>query len=125
LLLSLTGGRFSTTMMIRTCVLETVGARTGERRSNAVVYFNDADDVIVIASKAGAPHHPAWFHNLLANPDDVTFAGAPVRPTVVDDAAERSRLWALADNVLPTFATYRREAAAAGRTIPIVRLSSR
>ena len=70
------------------------------------------------------PEHPAWFHNLRAHPE-VTFGGVPMRATVVEDDAERERLWALADRVFAPYATYRREAAESGREIPIVQLSPR
>jgi hypothetical protein len=68
------------------------------------------------------PRHPAWFHNLTANPD-IVFGGIPMRAHVVEDEAERERLWALADRVLPAYAAYRERAAAAGRTIPLVQLT--
>ena len=110
--------------MIRTAVLETRGAKSRALRRNAVIYFHDGDRVTIVASKAGAPHHPAWFHNLRADPD-VIFGGIPMRATVVTDEAERQRLWDLADNVFAPFATYRREAAQAHRTIPIVQLTPR
>ena len=122
LLLRLSGNRISTTMGIPTGLLETRGARTGETRRNAVIYFNDGDRVVIAASFAGAPRHPAWYHNLRGHPE-VTFGGVPMRAAVVDDPAERERLWALADRVFPGFAVYRREAAAAGRTIPLVALT--
>jgi deazaflavin-dependent oxidoreductase (nitroreductase family) len=123
-LLRLTGGRVGLSAPIPTALLETRGARTGVVRRTAVIYFHDGDRVTVAASLAGAPHHPAWFHNLRAHPD-VTFGGVPMRATVVTDPAERERLWALADNVFPPFARYRRDAARSGREIPLVQLASR
>jgi deazaflavin-dependent oxidoreductase (nitroreductase family) len=83
-----------------------------------------SDRVTIVASKAGAEKHPAWFHNLLADPD-VVFGGVPMRATVVRDEAERRRLWELADRVFAPFAAYRREAAKANRKIPIVQLTAR
>ena len=121
-LLRISRGRLSTTLMIRSAVLETRGARTGERRRNAVIYFPDGDRVTIVASNAGAPTHPSWFHNLRAHPD-VTFGGTPMRASVVEDEQEHERLSALGDRVFPAFKTYRRDAAKVGRTIPIVRLS--
>ena len=121
-LLRVTRGRFATTLVFPAALLETRGAKTGERRRNAVIYFHDGDTVTIVASNAGAARHPAWFHNLRAHPGDVVVGGVPVRPTVVDDEAERDRLWALADRVFPAFARYRRDAAAIHRTIPIVQL---
>lgn len=55
----------------------------------------------------------------------VTFGGIPMRAAVIDDEAERDRLWALADRVFAPYATYRRDAAKANRTIPIVQLEPR
>lgn len=124
LLLRLTGGRIATTLVFPTALLETEGARSGARRRNAIIYFHDGDRVTIVASNAGAPSHPAWFHNLRVHPD-VTFGGIPMRATVVDDEAERARLWVLADRVFPAFASYRRDATAAHRTIPIVQLAPR
>lgn len=123
-LLRLSGGRIGMGLLLPTALLETRGARTGRVRRNGVIYFHDGDRVTIVASLAGAPHHPAWFHNLRADPD-VRFGGIPMRATVVEDDAERARLWALADRVFAPFAVYRRDAAKAGRTIPIVQLSPR
>lgn len=124
-LLRRTGGRMASTLVFPTAVLETRGARTGELRRNAVIYFHDpelgAGRVIVVPSNGGAARNPAWYYNLVANPD-VTFGGVRMRAEVVD-ASEGDRLWALADNVFPGFAPYRRTAARHGRTIPLVALT--
>jgi deazaflavin-dependent oxidoreductase (nitroreductase family) len=124
LLLRATRGRLATTLVFPTAVLETRGARTGAPRRNAVIYFHDGDRVTIVASHAGSPRHPAWYHNLRAHPD-VTFGGIRMRATVVDDAGERERLWVLAERVLPAYARYRRDAGRANRTIPIVQLRVR
>lgn len=121
LLLRLTGGRVGFALLLPSALLETTGAKTGARRTNGVIYFHDGDEPIVIASKLGLPQHPAWFHNLSANPA-VRLGGEAFHAEVVADAAECERLWALADRVFPPFADYRVRAASAGRTIPIVRL---
>ncbi len=120
-LLRLTGGRVSVGPALPTLLLETTGARSRQPRRHAVIYFHDGDDVIVVASKFGDLEHPAWFHNARANPD-VRVNGRPFRADPVEDVTERDRLWALADNVLPAYATYRERAARSGRTIPILRL---
>ena len=105
-LLRRTGGRLASTLVFPTGVLETRGARTGVVRRNALIYFHDTEHdrgrVIVAASNGGALRNPNWYHNLVANPE-VTFAGVPMRATVVEEA-ESYRLWALADNVFPAFA---------------------
>jgi deazaflavin-dependent oxidoreductase (nitroreductase family) len=123
-LLRATRGRFGMGLVLPTALLETRGAKTGALRRNAVIYFHDPDRATIIASRAGAEQHPAWFHNLRANPD-VTFGGIPMRAMVISDQAECDRIWALADRVFAPYATYRREAAKVNRTIPIVQLTPR
>ena len=122
LLLSLTRGRLRTSIGIPTALLETTGARSGQPRRNAVIYFHDGEAVVIVASKLGLDSHPAWFHNLRAHPE-VVLAGRRFVAEVVEGEAERQRLWELADRVFPPFAASRERAAAAGRTIPIVRLT--
>jgi deazaflavin-dependent oxidoreductase (nitroreductase family) len=123
-LLRLTGGRIGMGLMLPTALLETSGARTGRPRRNGVIYFHDGERVTIIASKAGAPEHPFWFHNARANPD-VRLGGRPFRVEVVEDEASRARLWELADRVFPPYAAYRERAARVGRTIPILQLVPR
>ena len=120
-LMRVSGGRLGFGIGIPTALLETTGARSGEPRRNAVIYFHDGERVTIVASKLGLPENPAWFHNLRAHPE-VVLGGVPMRAQVVDDEDERRRLWALADNVFAPYADYRRQAARAGRTIPIVQL---
>jgi deazaflavin-dependent oxidoreductase (nitroreductase family) len=122
-LLRATRGRIGMGLVLPTALLETRGAKSGAMRRNAVIYFHDQDRVTIVASKAGAEKHPAWFHNLQAH-REVTFGGLPMRATIVDDETERHRLWTLADRVFAPYATYRREAAKANRTIPIVQLTA-
>ncbi len=121
ILLTLTRGRVSTAWPLATALLETRGARTGQTRRSATLYFHDGDRVVIVASKRGSPEHPAWYHNLRKYPD-VTYGGAPFHAEIVTDEAERTRLWALADRVFPEFANYRARAATVARIIPIVRL---
>jgi deazaflavin-dependent oxidoreductase (nitroreductase family) len=123
-LLRATRGRVGMGLVLPTALLETRGAKSGAVRRNAVIYFHDENRVTIIASKAGHEKHPAWFHNLRTHPD-VTFGGIPMRAAVISDEAERHRLWTLADRVFAPYATYRRDAAKANRTIPIVQLTTR
>ncbi len=119
--LRLTRGRFGLALGLPTAVLETVGAKTGQRRSHAAIYFHDGDRVTIVASKFGYPENPDWFYNVQANPD-VLLAGRPFRASVVVEASEERRLWDLADRVLPAFSVYRQRAEVAGRSIPIIQL---
>ena len=121
-LLRATRGRLGMGLVLPTALLETTGAKSGAARRNAVIYFLDGETVTIVASKAGADRHPAWFHNLRANAD-VRFGGIPMRASVVEDEGERERIWKLADRVFAPYATYREEAGKVGRTIPIVQLS--
>jgi deazaflavin-dependent oxidoreductase (nitroreductase family) len=121
LLLRLTRGRFSSTGPVASALLETRGARTGELRRNATLYFHDGDRVTIIASKQGRPENPAWYYNIREHPD-VVYGGLRFRAEIVEDEAERQRLWELADRVFPQFGDYRQRARKAGRVIPIVQL---
>jgi deazaflavin-dependent oxidoreductase (nitroreductase family) len=123
-LMRVSGERLGFGVGIPTALLETTGAKSGATRRNGVIYFHDGNRVTIVASKIGLDHHPAWFHNLVADPE-VTLAGIPMRATVVEDDVERRRLWDLADRVFAPYATYRREAAESGREIPIVQLTPR
>jgi deazaflavin-dependent oxidoreductase (nitroreductase family) len=123
-LLKATRGRLGMSLTVPTALLETRGAKSGAVRRNAVIYFHDSGRVTIVASKAGAHRHPAWFHNLRTHPD-VVFGGIPMRAAIVTDEAERARLWTLADRVFAPYATYRRDAAKANRTIPLVQLTPR
>ena len=124
LLLQVTGGRVATTLVFPTAVLETRGAKSGERRRNAVIYFHDGGVIVIVASNAGNPRHPAWYHNVRANPE-VTLGGIPMRASVVKDKDQCQRLWLLADRVFPAFASYRRDAARTHRNIPLIELQPR
>jgi deazaflavin-dependent oxidoreductase (nitroreductase family) len=123
-LMRLSGGRLGFGLMIPTALLETRGARTGRLRRNVVIYFHDGDRVTIMPAKAGAPENPAWFHNARAN-SEVMFGGKRFRAEVIDDEAESTRLWELADRVFPPYEAFREKAARAGRTIPIFQLAPR
>ena len=123
-LLKLTRGRFSTAGPVAAALLESRGARTGRPRRNATLYFHDGDRVTIIASKRGWPTDPGWYHNVRKHPD-VVFGGVPFRAEIVQDEAERQRLWELADRVFPQYRDYREQAGRAGRVIPVVRLVPR
>jgi deazaflavin-dependent oxidoreductase (nitroreductase family) len=124
LLLRASGGRLGMGLMVPTALLETRGARTGKVRRNGVIYFNDGERITIVASKLGMTAHPSWFHNLRASPD-VLLGGKPFNAKVVEEESERARLWALADQLFPPYVTYRKRAAEAGRTIPLVQLVPR
>ncbi len=105
-------------------LLDHVGARTGVKRTTPLVYVRDGENVVLIASKGGHPRHPAWFHNLNANPDASIQIGA-TRQAVRARAAsppERARLWPRAVEVYPGYEGYQQRTA---REIPLVILEPR
>jgi deazaflavin-dependent oxidoreductase (nitroreductase family) len=110
------GGQFEGAAML---LLHTTGARTGQERVNPLVYTTEGDDLVVVASKGGAPTNPDWYHNLVANPDVTVEVGTdtmPVRARIAE-GAERERLWSRQVEVMPGFAEYQ---AKTRRTIPVV-----
>jgi len=65
-----TDGRIGHRMIgVPTLLLRTTGRRSGLTRTNGLVYARDGEDYVVVASKGGADEHPAWLHNLKANPE--------------------------------------------------------
>ena len=101
------------------------GAKTGTERVTPLVY-QDLDDGrrAIFASMAGAPNNPAWYHNLVANPNTSIEVGSDtidVTATVADRAT-RGPIWQRQKEQLPQFADYE---AATERTIPVIVLSPR
>jgi deazaflavin-dependent oxidoreductase (nitroreductase family) len=109
----------------RIALVDHTGAKSGVRRTSPLMYLEDGDAIVVMASKAGQPTHPAWFHNLVANPDTTVQIGSEVREVRARVATdeERDRLWAKFVEMYPGSEFYRRNAR--GRKIPIVILDSR
>lgn len=108
----------------RLMVLTTTGARSGEARTSPVAYTRDGDAYVVIASKGGAPTHPAWYHNLVAHPDVIVEVDGQRFEAwaTVTHGAERRRLYDAQAALMPGFAEYERRTE---RVIPVVRLERR
>jgi deazaflavin-dependent oxidoreductase (nitroreductase family) len=105
-------------------LLHHVGAKSGQARVAPLLYLADGDDLVIVASYGGAPKHPAWFHNLKANPDTTAEVGRDRRTVRAHVATpdERARLWPRLVELYPAYATYQ------GRTereIPVVILRPR
>jgi len=110
---------------IRMLLLEHKGAKSGVERTAPLLYVEDGDDVVIIASKGGYPKNPAWFYNLKAHPETTIQIGRekrPVRARVADDA-EHERLWPVAVDSYADYETYQRRSK--GRKIPMVILEPR
>lgn len=119
-LLRKTDGRVSALPGQPVLLLVHTGAKSGRRRETPLVYALDGPNVVLIASKGGDPKHPAWYHNLVANPDcELVARGRSGRYHAREAAGEeRARLWALALDVYPGYATYQKRTG--GRTIPVL-----
>ncbi|MEO8092071.1 MAG: nitroreductase family deazaflavin-dependent oxidoreductase [bacterium] len=105
-------------------LLDHVGAKSGRRRTSPLVYVEDGEDIVLVASKGGHPKNPAWFHNLRAHPDVTIQIGSrhrDVRARIATDA-ERPRLWKKA---VATYSGYRGYQERTDRQIPLVVLEPR
>lgn len=105
-------------------LLDHVGAKSGVARTSPLVYVADGDNVVIIASKGGYPKHPAWYHNLRANPETTVRIGRELRPVRarVSAGEERSRLWPKA---VATYGGYTGYQERTDREIPLVVLERR
>ena len=113
------GGNFAGIPIL---LLTTTGAKSGIRRTKPLAYLPDGDRYLVIASFAGAPNNPPWYHNLLSDPAaeiEVGIDRFQVRPEILNEP-ERTRAYARAVAAMPVFEEYQRKTP---RTIPVVALS--
>ena len=114
------GGPFAGAPMI---ILHTIGAKSGREHETPLVYFPEDDgDMLVVGSAAGAPKHPAWFHNLRANPRFDVEVGTSTFPVdaAVLDGAERAQAWQRVVAVNPGFGDYQQKT---DRVIPVILLT--
>ncbi len=114
------GGPFEGAPMV---LVTHTGKKSGATYTTPLVYSRDGDDVVIIASMAGAPVHPQWFHNIVANPQVTIEVGADkytARAEALTEGPERDRLYAAQAAVLPQFKEYQEKAGS--RIIPVVRL---
>ncbi|MFC5826179.1 nitroreductase family deazaflavin-dependent oxidoreductase [Nonomuraea insulae] len=100
-------------------LVHNIGAKTGRARINPLFYQPVGDGWAVFGTHGGSPHHPVWYHNLMANPQVAVEVGTETVPAVarLAEGAERERLWAKEIALVPKFAEFE---AAAGRQIPVV-----
>jgi deazaflavin-dependent oxidoreductase (nitroreductase family) len=100
-------------------LLTTTGAKSGRKHTSPLVYLTDGDRIVVFGSKGGAPSHPAWYHNLVANPGvTVELPGETFEAkAVVTDGAERERLFSAQKEAMPAFAEYEQKT---DRQIPVI-----
>jgi deazaflavin-dependent oxidoreductase (nitroreductase family) len=100
-------------------LLNTVGRKTGRKRTSPLLYFMDGEDFVIIASKGGAATHPAWYLNLRANPEATVEIGdreVQVEAEVADPE-DKARLWQKMVEMYPTYDDYQRKTE---REIPLL-----
>ena len=112
------GGPFKGAKLL---LLHTVGAKSGEARINPLVYFDDKDTYLIVASFAGGPTNPPWYYNLLANPQAKIEVGSSDISVTAEVVVEphRTELYNNIAAQAPAFAEYREKTT---RSIPIIRL---
>ena len=110
------GGQFAGAPML---LLTTTGAKTGRSFTTPLVYSKDGDRFVIIASKAGAPTNPAWYHNLLAHPTVTVEIGTDKFQVKATPAKgdERERLFNQQAKAMPAFDEYRKKTT---RQIPVI-----
>jgi deazaflavin-dependent oxidoreductase (nitroreductase family) len=119
-LLRLTGGRLTTAGRGRVGFLAVRGARSGVDRITPLVWTRDGENVLLVASRGGDVKHPAWYRNVVANPEvrfSIDGADRSYRARTAT-AAERPRMWELVNRRYPGYAVYQRRCG--DREIPVV-----
>jgi deazaflavin-dependent oxidoreductase (nitroreductase family) len=113
------GGQFAGAPMI---LVHHVGAKSGVERVSPMVYFTDGDRMLIVASAAGSPKNPDWYHNLKARPKVDVEVGTETFPVVVEElqADERAQKWAQITAAMPGFAEYQEKTS---RVIPVLALA--
>ena len=116
------GGRFPGGAPVM--LLTTIGRTSGEPRTAPLLYVEDGDRVITVASKGGMSHHPLWYRNLVANPDVEVEIGSEQRRMTARTATpeEKEAYWPKLTAMYPDYGTYQ---ARTTREIPVVILSPR
>jgi len=113
------GGNFEGAPVL---LLHTTGKRSGQDRVNPMMYLELDGTIYVFASAAGAPSHPDWFHNLVANPDVTIEVGTDTYEATAEPVSqsERDRIYALQVERYPGFGEYEQKTT---RVIPVVKLT--
>ena len=105
-------------------LLTTTGAKSGQRRTNPVMYLRDGERLLVFASKGGAPTNPDWYHNLVAHPEVTVEVGNETYDAIATPLTgeERDQFYAQWAQMYPQFGEYQKNTT---RKIPVVALERR
>jgi deazaflavin-dependent oxidoreductase (nitroreductase family) len=101
------------------CLVLSTRRRSGAARDSALIYGRDGENYLVIASKGGAPEHPWWYRDLVANPSvEVQVLSDRFRARArTASPAEKAKLWPIMTRVWPSYDTYQQNTR---RDIPLV-----
>lgn len=113
------GGYFANSTLV---LLHTIGAKSGLERVNPLICGEDNNRLVIVASKGGAPSHPHWYYNLVANPEvSVEYGAEQFRAqATVTEEPERTELYQKMAAVFPGFADYEKKTT---RIIPVITLT--
>lgn len=105
-----------------TLLLTTRGRKSGKLRRTALIYGQDGDNYLVVASNGGAPKHPLWYLNLVDDPEVEVQVGAEkfTAQARTATAKEKPHVWRLMNKIYPQYAAYQERAAKVKRSIPVV-----
>ena len=104
------------------CLLTTQGRKSGQRRTVPLLFLADGDDLVIVASQGGAPQHPGWYFNLVADPAAQVQIGRRQFAAVsrVVNEQEKAALWPRLVAIYPPYEAYQQRTK---RPIPVVRLT--
>jgi deazaflavin-dependent oxidoreductase (nitroreductase family) len=104
---------------VHTLILTTTGRKSGEERSTPLIYGNDGENPVIVASKGGADDPPAWYLNLTEDPDVQVQVGPDRFPARARTATqdEKPALWEMMADIWPQYDSYQEKT---GREIPVV-----
>jgi deazaflavin-dependent oxidoreductase (nitroreductase family) len=104
---------------VNTLLLTTCGRKSGKRRRTALIYGEDDDRLVLVASRGGHKNHPSWYLNLVENPQVEVQVGADKFSARAHTASpeEKARLWPLMTSIWPAYDDYQ---ARTERVIPVV-----
>lgn len=113
------GGYFANSTLL---LLHTIGAKSGLERINPLICTEDNNRLVIVASKGGAPGHPAWYYNLVANPEvSIEYGAEQFRAqATVTEEPERTSLYQKMAAVFPGFTEYEQKTT---RIIPVITLT--
>jgi len=106
---------------VPTLLLTTTGRKSGEARTLPLIYGQDGKRYVIVASRGGAPDHPGWYQNLVAQPKVQVQVAADrfAARAATAKGAERTRLWSLMAKIWPAYDEYQKKTS---REIPVVTL---